>query len=422
MLDIKRIVDEKEKVKEGLLKRMSASDFDLDEIIKTYDKKQELQQKYDKLRAEQKSHNDDMAKLEKGSDEFMKKVEELKTLSAKVKELDEKVSKQEEKLQEMVEVLPNVPDEDVPAGDKEANEVIKTYQEPKEFDFEIKDHIELGEKLDMLDFEKAAKIAGSQFALYKNDGARLEWALINYFIDEHIQDGYQMVLPPHLLSEETAYAAGQLPKFKDDVYWTQDGNCLLPTAETALAGYFMNEILDEDELPKKIFAYTPCYRREAGSYRANERGLMRMHQFNKVEMFQFTTQEQSEEAFEELVEKGEKLVEKLGLHYQTSKLAAGDCSAGMARTYDIEVFLPKLEVYYEVSSVSNAKDYQTRRGNMRYRPADGGKPKYMHSLNGSGLATSRLVVAIMETYQNEDGSITVPEVLRSYMGKDKIEK
>ena len=214
----------------------------------------------------------------------------------------------------------------------------------------------------------------------------------------------------------------KLPKFENDVYWTTDGLCLVPTAETVLTNIFKDEIVDEKDLPKKIFAYTPCYRKEAGSYRANEKGLIRMHQFNKVEMYQFTTDEKSEEALEELVKKAESLVEKLGLHYQTVKLAAGDCGAGAAKTFDVEVYIPTIDQYYEVSSVSNVREYQTRRGNMRFKPASGGKPRYMHSLNGSGLATSRLMVALLETYQQEDGSIIVPEVLRPYIGVDKITK
>jgi seryl-tRNA synthetase len=252
--------------------------------------------------------------------------------------------------------------------------------------------------------------------MYTGEGAKLEWALINFFIDEHLKDGYEMILPPHLLVEESAYTAGQLPKFRDDVYWVQDGNCLLPTAETALANIYRDEILNEEDLPKKFFAYTPCYRREAGSYRASERGLMRTHQFNKVEMFQYTTQEQSEGALEELVKKASDLVEKLGLHYRISKLAAGDCSAGAAKTFDVEVWIPAIEKYYEVSSISNVRDYQSRRGNMRYKTKDK-ETKFLHMLNASGLATSRLLVAILENYQNEDGSVEIPEVLQKYLGK-----
>jgi seryl-tRNA synthetase len=252
-------------------------------------------------------------------------------------------------------------------------------------------------------------------------GARLEWALINYFVDEHLKDGYEMILPPHIVGRESGYTAGQLPKFEQDVYWINQGEqFLIPTSETSLTNIYRDETLKEEELPKKLFAYTPCYRREAGSYRTNERGLIRVHQFNKVEMYHFTTKELADNSFEELVEKAERLVAGLGLHYRLSKLAAGDCSEGAAKTYDIEVWLPAIGTYYEVSSVSNDREYQARRGNMRYKSKDGSKTEYLNTLNASGLATSRLMVAILETYQNEDGTITIPEVLRKYVGVDKI--
>jgi seryl-tRNA synthetase len=254
----------------------------------------------------------------------------------------------------------------------------------------------------------------------------LEWALLNYFIDEHIKDGYEFILPPHMLGYDCGYVAGQFPKFTEEVYWIQnptssDKKFMLPTAETALVNLHRDEILSKAELPRKYIAYTPCYRREAGSYRSEERGMIRGHQFNKVEMVQYTTAERSDAAFEELVGKAERLVQGLGLHYQLSKLAAGDCSFGMARTSDIEVWIPSMGIYKEVSSASNARDYQARRGNVKYRDDDG-KLKLAHTLNASGLATSRVIPAIVEQYQNEDGSVTVPEVLRKYMGIDVIRK
>lgn len=422
MIDIKRIVDQREKVEEGLLKRLSKEEFDLDEILKIYEKKKDLQLEFDTKRAQQNQFNDKMASTEKGSDEFKKLLTDLKEKAAEVKDLESKLKEVEKELVSKLEVLPNIPDEDVVAGGKENNEVVKTVGEKPKFDFEPKDHVQLGKDLGLLDLERATKISGNNFSMYRGMGARLEWAVINFFINEHIKDGYEMIIPPNLVTRDSAYAAGQLPKFENDVYWTTDGLCLVPTAETVLTNIFKDEIVDEKDLPKKIFAYTPCYRKEAGSYRANEKGLIRMHQFNKVEMYQFTTDEKSEEALEELVKKAESLVEKLGLHYQTVKLAAGDCGAGAAKTFDVEVYIPTIDQYYEVSSVSNVREYQTRRGNMRFKPASGGKPRYMHSLNGSGLATSRLMVALLETYQQEDGSIIVPEVLRPYIGVDKITK
>ncbi len=419
MLDIKLIIEKKDFVKKGLSKRMADDEFDLDLIISIYEKLKVKKREFENVRSEQKSFNDEMAKLQKGSSEFKEAIERLKGIANEVKEKDGEVKKLEKELKEKLEVLPNIPEEDVVGGEKENNVVVKEVGKKRDFSFKIKDHVELCENLNLVDFDRAAKIAGSQFAMYVGDGAKLEWALINFFIEEHLKDGYEMVMPPHLLVEDSAYTAGQLPKFREDVYWVQDGNCLLPTAETALANILRDEILDEGDLPKKFFAYTPCYRREAGSYRANERGLMRTHQFNKVEMFQYTTHEQSKDAFDELVNKASDLVEKLGLHFRVSKLAAGDCSAPAAITYDVEVWIPAIQQYYEVSSISNVKDYQARRGNIKYRTKEK-ETKFVHMLNASGLATSRLLVAILENYQNEDGSINIPEVLQKYLGKEKI--
>lgn len=422
MIDIKRIVENKEEVEKALSKRMSIEDMHLDEIIDLYNKRKEVLKEYESKRAQQNSFNTKMSQIEKGSEEFKKLVSDLKTLSQNVKELERNVDELTQKLTSLVEVLPNIPDEDVVAGEKEANRVIKVVGEKPIFNFPIKDHVELGESLGLFDLERAVKISGNNFVMYKGWGARLEWALLNYFINAHLSDGYEMLLPPHIVGERSGYTAGQLPKFKDDVYWLKDlDQFLIPTAETALDNLFRDEILNEKDLPKKYFSYTPCYRKEAGSYRANEKGLIRVHQFNKVEMYQYTTQEGSDLAFEELLEKAEKLVADLGLHYRVSKLAAGDCSAPAARTYDVEVWLPAVSQYYEVSSISNVRDYQARRGNMRYRKEDG-TIEYMHTLNASGLATSRLMVALVETYQQEDGSILVPDVLKKYIGVDKIEK
>lgn len=422
MIDIKRIVENKEEVEKALSKRMKVEDMHLDEIIDLYNKRKEVLKEYESKRAQQNSFNTKMSQIEKGSEEFKKLVSDLKALSQNVKELERNVDELTQKLTSLVEVLPNIPDEDVVAGEKEANQVIKVVGEKPVFDFPVKDHVELGESLGLFDLERAVKISGNNFVMYKGWGARLEWALLNYFINSHLSDGYEMLLPPHIVGERSGYTAGQLPKFKDDVYWLKDlDQFLIPTAETALDNLFRDEILNEKDLPKKYFSYTPCYRKEAGSYRANEKGLIRVHQFNKVEMYQYTTQEGSDFAFEELLGKAEKLVADLGLHYRVSKLAAGDCSAPAARTYDVEVWLPAISQYYEVSSISNVRDYQARRGNMRYRKEDG-SIEYMHTLNASGLATSRLMVALVETYQQKDGSILIPDVLRKYIGVDKIEK
>ena len=284
--------------------------------------------------------------------------------------------------------------------------------------FKIKNHVELAESLGLIDYARGAKRSGHGTWIYTNLGARLEWALINYFIASHLQDGFEFILPPHILNYESGFTAGQFPKFEQDVFELSgfdNKKFLLPTAETALVNLHRNEILSSTDLPKKYFAYTPCYRKEAGSYRTEERGMIRGYQFNKVEMVEYTKDDDSDRAFEELLNKAKKLLEGLGLHYQISKLAAGDCSHSMARTYDLEVYLPSIEIYKEVSSVSNARSYQARRGMIRYRDEEG-KMHYCHTLNGSGLATSRVFPAILEQYQNEDGSVTVPEVLRPFMG------
>ena len=317
--------------------------------------------------------------------------------------------------------LPNLPDADLLPGGKENNEPLRYIGEKHSFDFEPKHHVDLCTGLGLIDYERGVKLAGSGNWMYTAMGARLEWALLNYFIETHIADGYDFILPPHMLEYKCGETAGQFPKFADEVFKisnhpTENGVFyMLPTAEAALCSVYRDEILTEADLPRKMFAYTPCFRREAGSARADERGMVRGHQFNKVEMFQFTTPEGSDEAFEELVKKAENLVAGLGLHFRTVKLAAGDCSASMARTYDIEILIPSMNGYKEVSSVSNARDYQARRGNIRYRRADG-KIDFVHTLNGSGLATSRIFPALVEQNQRADGSIVVPEVLRKYLG------
>ena len=317
--------------------------------------------------------------------------------------------------------LPNLPDSDLLPGGKENNEPLRYVGKKPEFDFEPKHHVDLCQDLGLIDYERGVKLAGAGNWMYTGMGARLEWALLKYFIDTHTADGYDFILPPHMLEYMCGETAGQFPKFADEVYKianpTDDRtHYMLPTAEAALCSIYRDEILSEADLPKKLFAYTPCFRREAGSHRADERGMVRGHQFNKVEMFQFCKPEDSDAAFEELVTKAEKLVEGLGFHFRTVKLAAGDCSASMARTYDIEILIPSMDGYKEVSSVSNARDYQARRGNIRFRRESTGKPEFLHTLNGSGLATSRIFPAIVEQNQRADGSIVIPEVLRKYLG------
>ena len=348
--------------------------------------------------------------------------------SAESVRLDEAIAADAQELKELqvsfrtlMLSLPNLPDGDLLPGGKENNEPLRYIGEKPSFDFEPKHHVDLCTNLGLIDYERGVKLAGAGNWMYTGMGARLEWALLNYFMDCHIADGYDFILPPHLLEYQCGETAGQFPKFADEVYKianpTDDRtHYMLPTAEAALCSIYRDEILSESDLPKKLFAYTPCFRREAGSHRADERGMVRGHQFNKVEMFQFCKPEESDAAFEELVTKAENLVKGLGFHFRTVKLAAGDCSASMARTYDIEILIPSMDGYKEVSSVSNARDYQARRGNIRFRREETGKPEFVHTLNGSGLATSRIFPALVEQNQRADGSIVVPEVLRKYLG------
>lgn len=419
MLDIVRIRNNKEEVEEALLKRNFRVNFT--ELLEWDAKRRQNIYEVEQMKAEKNIVSNDIPRLKKQGQDVSILLDEMKILSTKISSYESDITVLETKIREFLEVLPNTPAADVEAGDETHNMPVKYVGEKPVFDFEPRDHVALCEHLDMIDYKRGVKMGGNGFWIYKKDGALLEWALLNYFITEHIKDGYEFMLPPHILNYDCGYTAGQFPKFKEDVFKVEEGGqFLLPTAETALINFHRNEVLKEEELPKRYFAYTPCYRKEAGSYRAEERGMIRGHQFNKVEMFQYTLPEKSEDAFTELVKKAEKLMTGLGLHFRISKLAAGDCSHSMGKTYDIEVWIPSMWIYKEVSSVSNAYDYQAIRGNMRFKRTATGKNEYMHTLNGSGLATSRVFPAICEQFQNSDGSVTVPEVLRKWVGKERI--
>lgn len=423
MIDINLIRTNANYVKEALKKK--GWDVDFTDFLNLDANRKELLLSVENNKAEQNQLSKSVPAVKKAGGDVNEIFAKVKELGAKNKENEQKLAEIEAKINEFLIALPNLPDDDLLPGGKENNEVIEVFKDKPVFDFKIKDHVELAESLGLIDFNRGAKIAGSGSWVYTNLGARLEWALINFFISEHLADGYTFLLPPHLLNEESGYVAGQFPKFREDVFnleGVEPKKFLLPTAETALVNYHRNEILSEDELPKKYFAYTPCYRKEAGSYRSEERGTIRGYQFNKVEMVQYSTQEGSEVAFEEMMEKAKRLVKKLGLHFHVSKLAAEDISHSMARTYDIEVYIPSLDIYKEVSSVSNAREYQARRGMCRYKDKATGKTKYVHTLNGSGLATSRIFPALLEQYQTADGSVIVPEVLRPFMGGIEIIK
>jgi len=425
MLDIRQIRENPERIKAAMKKRCLDLDHVVDDILKIDVERRELSTKTDQMKSEQNAVSKKIPQMKKSGEDTAPILAKMKELSAEIGENAAKVSALEDQQKTLLLSLANMPDEDLASGGKENNVAIRYFREVPKFDFEPKNHVELCESLGLIDYERGAKLAGAGSWVYRGWGARLEWALLNFFIEEHIADGYEFVLPPHMLNYECGYTAGQFPKFGDEVYkianpTSEVAKFMLPTAETALVNLHRDEILTLDELPRKYIAYTPCYRREAGSYRSEERGMIRGHQFNKVEMVQYTTEEGSDAAFEEMVGKAERLVKKLGLHHRVSKLAAGDVSFSMARTYDIEVWIPSMGIYKEVSSASNAHDYQARRGNIRYRGEDK-KLHFAHTLNASGLATSRVIPAIVEQYQNADGSVTVPEVLRKYLGIDRIE-
>jgi len=420
MLDINLIRDNSEKVRQALLKRMPQ--VDLAPVLALDRRRRDLIVESDALKMKKNAASAGVKKLDSAAQQAV--FAEMKEIAARIKTLDAEGAAVEAELAALMEELPNLPADDVAAGGKENNEVLREWGSKPDFGFAAKGHLELSKDLGLIDYELGAKLGGAGFWVYRDLGARLEWALMNFFVETHLAGGYSFTLPPHILNYECGYTAGQFPKFKDDVFLLASSDekvrFLLPTAETALVSLHRGEVLKEEDLPRKYFAYTPCYRKEAGGYGANERGMIRGHQFNKVELVQFTRPEDSGAAFGEMLGQVERVMQALGLHYRLVKLAAGDCSASMARTCDIEVWIPSMKCYKEVSSVSNAHDYQARRGAMRFKRAATGKNEFLHTLNGSCLATSRLFPAILEQFQQADGSVAVPEPLRKYVGTDKI--
>ncbi|MCM1404616.1 MAG: serine--tRNA ligase [Prevotella sp.] len=418
MLDINLIRTQPKMVQEQLAKRGCQVDFAA--VIAMDDTRRNLIQRNEARRQKRNENSAMIAKLKKDGKDATKQIAEMKAIGDKIAHGDAELAKLNQKIFDALAALPNIPLPEVVAGGKENNRVVATFGKKPNFDFAWQDHVTLATNLGLIDYARGAKLSGAKTWVYTGAGALLEWALLNYFIDFHIANGYKFILPPHLLNWESGYAAGQFPKFIDDVFVTdfhkdpKKSKFLLPTAETALLNLHRDEIINAAQLPLKYFSYTPCYRKEAGSYRTDERGMIRGYQFNKVEMFVYCPAAQSPQIFDELVRNGQKLLEGLGLHFQTTALAAGDCSASMAKTYDLEVFIPSMKGYKEVSSVSNACDYQARRANIRTKDADG-KTVLVHTLNGSGLATSRLIPAILEQYQNADGSVNLPAALHKYM-------
>ena len=421
MIDIRRIKEDPSYVKDALRAKEVNCDEQIDRILELDAQRRGLIAETEAMKAEQNKVSKQIPILKKNGEDVAPIFARMGELKAAIADNDNKLRDVEAEYRTCMLSLPNLPDPDLKPGGKENNEPLRYIGEKCEFDFEPKHHVDLCTDLGLIDYERGVKLAMGGNWMYTGMGARLEWALLNYFIDTHIADGYDFILPPHMLEYQCGETAGQFPKFADEVFKianpTDDRiHYMLPTAEAALCSMYRDEIMKESDLPRKLFAYTPCFRREAGSHRADERGMVRGHQFNKVEMFQFTKPEDSDAAFDELVTKAENLVKGLGFHFRTVKLAAGDCSASMARTYDIEILIPSMNGYKEVSSVSNARDYQARRGNIRFRREETGKTEFVHTLNGSGLATSRIFPAMVEQNQRADGSLVVPEVLRKYLG------
>ena len=424
MLDIKRIKRDLEEIKPLMAKR-GEKDFSFEEVIELDDKRIELLQEVEALKNEQNVDSKlipQYKKEGKNTDELMAR---LKELSEQIKNLDDKVKEVEEDLFQKLLRIPNVPHPDVPTGDTdEDNLEVRKWGEPTAFDFEAKAHWDIGTELNILDFEAAGKITGSRFTLYKDLGARLERSLINFFLNTHTAEhGYTEVLPPFIANRTSFIGTGQLPKFEEDMFKLEGFEYfLVPTAEVPVTNIHQNEIMNGDDLTTKYVAYTPCFRAEAGSAGRDTRGLIRQHQFNKVELVKFTKPEDSYKELETLTADAEKVLQLLGLPYRVVRICSGDLGFTAAYKYDLEVWMPSYNRYVEISSCSNFEDFQARRANIRFKRDKASKPEFVHTLNGSGVAIGRALAAILENYQQADGTVVVPEVLRPYMGTDKIIK
>ena len=373
------------------------------------------------LKAERNKATDRIAQLKKAKQDATAEIEQNKSLRARIEELEKEAEAEDTALWQIMKGIPNLPSDSVPVGKNEHdNKVVRTWGEPSKFDFQPKPHWELGEQLGVLDLERAAKLSGARFAVYWDMGAKLERALANFMLDLHTgQHGYTEVLPPYLVNADSMYGTGQLPKFEQDLFKVPHGDknlYLIPTAEVPVTNLYRDEMLESSRLPISLTAYTPCFRSEAGSYGKDVRGIIRQHQFQKVELVKFAKPEDSEAEHEKLTRDAESVLQKLGLHYRTVLLCTGDMGFSSAKTYDLEVWLPGQQLYREISSCSNFESFQARRANIRYKPEGKSKTEYVHTLNGSGLAVGRTWVAIVENYQQADGSVIIPEVLRSYMG------
>ena len=424
MLDIKRVRNEFEAVKNAVESR-GQGDYNLPKAVELDEKRRSLLADVEQLKNRQNASSKEIPKLKKEGKDTTELMAEMKALSEKIKEEDEKVKAIEAELQDTLLGIPNTPHPSVPVGESDADNVeIKKWGTPREFDFEFKAHWDVGTDLGILDFERAAKISGARFTVYKGLGSRLERSVMNFMLDLHTEEhGYTEILPPFMVNRSAMTGTGQLPKFEDDMFHVPAKDFfLIPTAEVPLTNLRMNEIIDGAELPLYYTAYTPCFRKEAGSAGRDTRGLIRQHQFNKVELVKLVKPETSYDELETLLANAEKVLQVLEIPYRVVKLCTGDLGFSSAMTYDIEVWMPSYGRYVEISSCSNFEDYQARRAGLRYRPEPKAKAELVHTLNGSGLAIGRTVAAILENYQQADGSVVIPEALRKYMGTDRIEK
>ncbi len=423
MLDLKAIRAQPQQIEQKL--KMRDPSLSLAPLLKLDARRRHLIQEVEALKYQRNQASEQIARLKaaKRAEQAQELILEMRAMAERIKALDVQLGTIEEELHQLLSHLPNLPHESVPISyDKGAKVILKEHKERPEFDFPCKTHIELGKTLDLFDFERAARIAGARFALYKGLGAKLEMALVQFMFKYQIEEnGYTPIWPPFLGNPTTFYTSSHLPKFKDEQYFMErDELYLNPTAEVMLCNLHRDEILEAEQLPLKYCAYTACFRREAGAAGEEERGLIRLHQFNKVELFKFTRPEDSYAELDKMVEDAEDILKALDLHYRLALLPTGDLGFAAAKTIDIEVWLPGQGRYYEVSSCSNCEDFQARRGNIRYRPSPKAKPEFVHTLNGSGLATSRLMIALLENNQRPDGSVIIPEALRDYMGLEVI--
>ncbi|MGX7776297.1 serine--tRNA ligase [Streptococcus pluranimalium] len=423
MLDIKRIRNDFDNVAEKLATRGVAAET-LTELKDIDAKRRQLLTKSEELKAERNLASDKIAQAKRNKEDASEQIEAMQKVSADIKAVDAELAEIDDKLTAIITILPNTPHDSVPVGaDEEENLEVRRWGTPREFDFEPKAHWDLGEDLGILDWERGAKVTGTRFLFYRNLGARLERALYNFMLDEHAKEGYQEMITPYMVNRDSMFGTGQYPKFKEDTFEIADEErpfVLIPTAEVPLTNYYRNEIIDGKELPIKFTAMSPSFRSEAGSAGRDTRGLIRLHQFHKVEMVKFAKPEESYNELEEMTANAENILQKLGLPYRVLALCTGDMGFSAAKTYDLEVWIPAQNAYREISSCSNTEDFQARRAQIRYRDEADGKVKLLHTLNGSGLAVGRTVAAILENYQNEDGSVTIPEVLRPYMGGAEV--